>query len=203
MDYRAHGAPRAEPDLDSTPVLTPGFNSPSVPVPQTESSGGGMFTPPPAPPQVEVFPWWDRQWAAAQAWRAKVLNATVVAGQTAGQSTFLTGFTYTVPANMRAVLKAMKMTVQNPVATINLALTLFKGGAPIQGWDGIAFDPVAATALILPFNDMNITLEQGDVITAAFAEASAPASGWTVSLQAYGWQITQADIDRVQPSLKY
>lgn len=201
MDYRAHGAPRADYDLESTPTLTPGFNAPpSVPV---SILPPGVSPIPPQPPQVYVFPWWFVQWESAQALNVSALNFTVTAGQLATPANFITGFSYQVPVGNRSVVKAMKMTVENPVATTNLAVTLFKNGAPIQGWNGIAFDPVAATALILPFNDMNILLQQNDVFTAAFAEASNPASNWTCSLQAYGWTITQSEIDRVQGTFRY
>lgn len=198
-DRRAHGAPRSLPDFGSTPVNRQGgFTSPAIPNPPTQSDGSSGVIPP-APPTVEVFPWWDLQWEAATAWSMKSLLFTVAAGGT----TAVPNFSYQIPSQNRGIIKSIRMSVQNPVATINLSLNLLINTGPVQGWTGISFDPLAASAFVLVWNDVNQRMQQNDTLTASFTEASTPASAWTCSLQISGWQVPQAEIDRVQRGFKY
>lgn len=197
--FFAAGAPPALPDFGSTPVMRPagGIPSPSIP-----NLPPGVM-PPVQQFSVQVNPWWDKKWDAAQAWNILAQNFTVAAGQAATPANYVTNFLYQVPTVNRSVIKAALLTIQNPVATTDVRMTIFVNDAPVQGWNGIAFPPLSATAEVIPFNDINITLQQNDVVHVAFSEQSNPAASWTCSLQLLGWQITQNEIERVQGLLKY
>ena len=203
MDDTHGGTPRI-PDFRSTPTTRrDGFLSPSQPAPVSPT--GQVLPPaPPARPKVEVFPWWDLKWENAQAWSTRALNFVVNPTAVANTTTPVPGtFNFQVRPQNSGVIKSLRMTVQNPVATIQLALTLFIGQSPVEGWTGIPFDPVAATAYILVFNDINVLMRQNDILTASFTDTSNPASAWTCSLTASGWQVQNTEIERVQQGFRY
>lgn len=203
MSRHTWGAPPPRPDYGDTPNRHGGSNfPPTVPVPLTPSGQPAPQLPPP-PPLVQVYPWWDKQWENAPAWAVQSLNAVIPIGASAATTGLVPNFSYQVPAQNRAVLKSLRMTVENPLATIVLALTLFVNNSPVQGWTGIPFDPLSATAYVLVFNEMNIRLDQNQILTAGFTERSAPPSAWTVSLTASGWQIQSTEIARVQQGFRY
>lgn len=205
MTSRAHGAPPPQPDISAIPVVRGGgYLSPTSPVP---IGPGGAAVPyvPPEPNGVEVLPWWYQQWESAPAWAVQDLNFTVPLGAQASTTGLLplASFSYQCPQQNRAIVKSIRMSVQNPVSTISLLLTLFLNGYPVQGWTNIPFDPVSATAYILVFNDVNVRLDQNQTLTAGFTESSNPASAWTCSLTASGWQVPISEIKRIQKGFVY
>lgn len=157
----------------------------------------GVFAPPPPKPTLQVFPWYLYEYPSAQDWYAVALNFAVPATGT----TNVPGFTFTVNPQNVAVIKQLTMTVQNSLATIDLRVRLLINGAPVSGWNGIAFPPVAATGVIVPFNGMNIRLKETEILTAQFIEASATA--WVCSLSASGWQVSVPEVLRVQGDVSY
>lgn len=203
MSRFTHGAPPAQPDTTGIPVARGGgYLQPTQPVPLTPAGAAVPYVPP-TPNGVEIFPWWYQQWEAAPAWAVQSLNFTVASGAVAATTGLVPNFSFACPAQNRGIVKSIRMTVENPLSTIGLFLTLFVNNSPVQGWTMIPFDPVSATAYILVFNDVNIRLSQNQILTAGFTEASNPASSWTCSLTAAGWQVPEAEIRRLQQNVIY
>ena len=155
----------------------------------------GVITPPPAP--VQIYPWWLYESPGATDFYIKSLNFAVPANSV----TVVPNFSFQVTTNNVAVLKHIAMTVQASLATINLSLTLLLNNAPIQGWTGIAFPPIVATGVIIPYNNMVVRLPENSTLTAIFTETSGLA--WTCSLEAMGWQVSKPEVARLQGSVNY
>jgi hypothetical protein len=195
MARYTHGAPPPIPDFGSTPVDRQGGFLPAT-MPNAPDAGVVGYTPPAMAP-VQIFPWWLYQYESAQAFYIKSLNFMVAASTITPVPTF----TFTVPQQMRGVLQSIEMTVQSSTAAMNLQLTLLVQNAPLQGWSGVAFPPILATGLVRGINNMNVRLQQNQILTAQFAEASG--SPFVCSLEASGWVVAQVDIDRLQQSVRY
>ena len=146
---------------------------------------------------LQLFPWWLYEYPNAQDFYIDSLNFAPTASATSA----VPNFSYTVPQQMVAVIKQMTLTVQNSLATINLRATLLLNGGPVPGWSAIAFPPVAATGVIVPFNSMVIRMDQGQTLTATFTEAIGTA--YTCSIQLSGWQVPKTDVQRLQNGVNY
>lgn len=191
--FHAWGAPPPLPDVSAIPV-----NRRSINLPPT-APNAPADQPPPVPVQapVQIFPWWLYEYESAQDFYIKSLNIAIAANAT----TPVPNFAFVVPGQNRGVLKHISMTLQSSTTAINLQLTLLLNNAPIQGWSGLAFPPMLATAVLIPFNDMNVRMSQNSVLTAQFVEASGLT--WVVSLEASGWNVSEQDIARLQQGVRY
>ena len=198
-DFR--GNPPTPPPFWSLP--DPGGGSASF-GPAAGIAGAAGFVPPP-PPSVTVYPWWLYQWKLATSWsiptNSNALNFTAALNATTAVPNGVGQFRYTCPQGNRAVIKTVWATVQNSTAAMLLSWTLLRNGAPIQGWINVYFPPVATTALIIPFNGVDIELDEGETLTAQFTETSG--ANWVCSMQATGWQIGKREIERVQQGFEY
>ena len=192
-DGSAWGAPPPRADFGATLNTRQG---PAFP-PNVPNAPAGQLPPAPVQSPVQIFPWWLYEYESAVDFYIKSLNVAIAAGTT----TPVPNFSFTVPGQQRAVLKHISMTLQAALTTMNLSLTLLLGGAPIQGWSGLAFPPMLATAVLIPFNDMNVRMAQNQTLTAQFVEASGLT--WVVSLEASGWSVQEQDIARLQQGIKY
>lgn len=178
---------------ETVPTGAPGAQQ----VPSAPAGAGDLATITPTPPPLQIFPWWLYETPGAQDWFISSLNFTVAASVT----TIVPAFSFTVNSNNLGVLKQVTMTVQNPTATISLAMNLLLNGSVIPGWSNVTFPPVSATALIIPFNAMVVRLPELGILTASFTESSG--SAWTCSLQASGWQASKPEIARLQGNVNY
>lgn len=142
---------------------------------------------------VQIAPWYVYEYPSSQDWNVAALNFVAVANAT---TVVPATFSFTVPATYAGVIKNIQLVVQNSLNTIDLRVTLLKNTAPIQGWSGIAFPPVQATDVIVPYNGMVIRLQQGETLTAQFTEASG--TNYTCSIQAQGWITPVSEIARLQ-----
>ncbi len=161
----------------------------------TQPGVSGLITT--QPPPLQVFPWWLYEGPGAQDWYAKALNFTAVGNAT----TVVPGFSYIVNTNNVAVIKTLTMTVQQSTAAINLTMTLLLNGAPISGWNGIAFPPILATGISRGFSGMIVRLPENGVLTAQFTEVGG--TNWTCSFDASGWQVSKPEVARLQGSVNY
>jgi hypothetical protein len=159
------------------------------------ASPAGLITPAPAP--LNIFPWWLYETPGAQDWDLVENNFTVAVNAV----TVVPNFTFQVNTNNVGVIKQMFMTVQNPVATISLSVTLLLNGSPISGWTKF-FPPASATTLIVPFNDMIVRLPENGKLTAQFRDVGG-ATPWQCSLNCSGWQVSKPEVLRLQGAVNY
>lgn len=178
------GRPSALPDTSRLPSRTaPGSAPPQGPggPPSIQQLGGS----------IQIPPWYLVEYPSAQDWNIQSLNFTA----TGSTTTTVPSFSYTVPAQNVSVIKFVKWDIQTVLNTTNLTLTLRRNGAPIPGWAGIACDPIAATGIILPFNDLVVRLAQGDVVTASVTEGAG--TTYTCSLHMQGWHVPWTEVQRL------
>lgn len=161
-------------------------------------AGGAPSLPRPPRGQPIVFPWWLYEMPGSQDWNADAINFSVAASGTTNVPA--TG-NYLAPPATQAVIKQLILTVQNPVATLDLFVRLLLNGSPIPGWSVIYFPPVAAAALVLPINDMVIRMSEGQTLTAQFIEGGGTA--YTCSFQVKGWYTPQTTIDTFMSGVPY
>jgi hypothetical protein len=201
---RSFGAPPPLPPFQSLPGTVRGPSG--QPVPAVDWGDGTVKAPLPVQPSLSISPWWLYEYPDAVDFSLTALNFTAAAGAT---TTVPVGtaaapqFTFTVPSGYIGVLRQVTMTVQSPVATMNLSLRLLLGNAPIQGWSNRPFPPLALSGMAIGFNGIVIRMPQGSTLTAQFIEASSPASSFTCSLDANGWICPIASIRRLQQGLEY
>lgn len=150
------------------------------PQPVTRSPTGEMVAPSAPRGQPIIFPSWLYEMPGAQDWSITSQNFTAAASSTTD-----TGTSYTVNDAYVGVVKSLLLTVQNPLATLDLRVRLLVNGAPVPGWSDIYFPPVSATGIILPVNDLVIRLAAKDKLTAQYIEGAGTA--YTCSFDAKGW----------------
>lgn len=155
------------------------------PMPSTISPTGEHVLPQPPSGQPIVFPYWLYEMPQSEDWSINSTNFAVAAN-----STTTVASTYTVGEAKVGVIKSLILTVQNPLATLNLRVRLLVNSAPVQGWSDIYFPAVSATGIILPVNDLVIRLAAKDQVSAQYIEAGGTA--YTCSFDAKGW-VTPVD----------
>ena len=167
----------------------------------------GMPAPPADKPPVlgpsdtsfNIYPWWDKKSDGAQDWFTTARAFSLAGGAT---NSAITGISFVVPSNTRAVLKQFLMEVINPTTAIDVYLTLLRNGQPIVGWNNTPFRAMSASYQGLPYNDVNILLDEGETFTASYTNGNA-ATTWTTGLQVSGWFINKTDIKRLSGNLRY
>lgn len=144
-----------------------------------------------------IYPWWDKEMPGSLDWELNALNLSAPASAT----TVVTGFSLVIPVANRSVLKFLQVTVLNPTTTLNLKFQLLVNNAPVPGWSNVYFAPLNATAFQTIYNDLKITMDEGDTLTAVVVEGSGTA--FSYSLQARGWHTPKLVIDSLMNGVKY
>lgn len=139
--------------------------------------------------------WYTQKYQSSQDWSAKAANFALAGNASATPA----GFTFTCPSNQKAVVKQITVTVQNILAASTVTWALLKNDAPFPGFDSQLIAPCAATAIIIPYNDVDLRFDQGDKITFKITEAGGNA--YTCSVSASGWFTPTADIERLQSGI--
>lgn len=166
----------------------------------------GMPSPPAIEPAVlgptdtsfNIYPWWDKKSDGAQDWFTTA-RAFSLAASTLNSA--ITGISFKVPANTKAVLKQFLMEILNPTTATDVYLTLLRNGTPIAGWNNTPFRSLAAAYEGLPYNEVNILLDEGETFTATYSNNTATV--WTTGFQASGWFVNKTDIKRLSGNLRY
>jgi hypothetical protein len=164
------------------------------PADSSASPAGTITTP---VPPLQIFPWWLYETPGAQDWDVVSNNFSVAPNAV----TVVPNFSFKVNTNNVGVIKQLFMTVQNPVATISLSMTLLLNGSPISGWTKF-FPPASATTEIIPFNNMVVRLPENGLLTAQFTDVGAVAP-WSCSLNCSGWQVSKPEVLRLQGNVNY
>lgn len=188
---------RAVPWAPRIPGQMPAYPGRGGPVPAVRLPSGEMSVPTAPAGQPIIYPWWQFEMPGSNDWLAQALNFTAVGGAT----TTVPGFSFTVGQSQVGVIKQITMTVQNSLATINLGMTLLINNAPVQGWTNRLFPAVAATGVVVPFNDVVIRMQQFDVLTAVFTDVGG--AGYTCTLQASGWQTPETVVKQFMGGVPY
>jgi hypothetical protein len=145
--------------------------------------------------RIQIFPWYIYEYPSAQDFTAQAVNFAAAANTT----TTATGFTFTCPSQNVAVLRQVTVTVQNILAASDVRWSLTKNGAPVPGWTQVSIAPCAATAIIIPYNDMVVRLAQGDVLGASITETGGNA--YTCTISGAGWFVPVSEVARLQNGL--
>lgn len=167
----------------------------------------GMSAPPATEPAVlgptdtsfTIYPWWDKKSIAAQDWFVTQRAFTLAAGATNSK---ITGISFRVPANSMMVVKQFLMEVINPTTAIDVYLTLLRNTQPVVGWTNTAFRAMSASYQGLPYNEVNIIFDEGELFEASYTNGNA-ATAWTTGLQVSGWFVNKTDIKRLSGNLRY
>lgn len=174
---------------------TSGLESRIGPVARRALELGHAPTPQQLGATVQITPWYLNKFTTSVDWDTYAANFALAASTT----TTATGFSYTVPSNMRAVIKQVTVTVQSLVNTSTVTWTLLRNGSPIQGYNAVLIPPGTAGLIVMPYNGIDLQLSQGDILTARMTESGGTA--YTASIAASGWATPTADIQRLQSGL--
>lgn len=147
--------------------------------------------------RLQVLPWYVSQSSGAVNWSAQALSFTAAANTT----TAIPLFTFTVPTDNLAVVKVIMLTVQSPTAAMDVRWTLLKNNAPIQGWTALIVPSLAQAAILISYSDVDVKMSQNETLTAQIVNATAGAATFVCSLQAQGWFVTTAEVQRLQAGL--
>lgn len=182
------GRPAPLPDVSGIPSRT-------GPAARRALELGHAPTPQQLGASTQISPWYLNKFTSSVDWDTYAANFTVAASTT----TTATGFSYTVPSNMRAVIKQVTVTIQSLVNTSTVTWTLLRNNGPIQGFNAVLIPPGSAGLIVMPYNGIDLQLSQGDILTATMTEAGGTA--YTASISASGWATPLADIQRLQSGL--
>lgn len=144
---------------------------------------------------VQIPPWYAQKYQSSVDWSAKAANFAAAASS----STTPAGFTFTCPLNTKAVIKQITVTVQNILAASTITWAMKRSQGPFPGFDDQLIAPCSASAIIIPYNDVDLRFEQGDKISFTLTESGGNA--YTCSVSASGWYTPTADIDRLQSGI--
>jgi len=146
-----------------------------------------------------ILPWWQYEIPSAQDFYLETMSTVVGAGATIA----VPNFTLQVGQGQVGVVRSLQLTVQNPTATMRVAVGLLINSGAVQGWSNLNLNQIGggAAALIQPYNDMVIRLGQNSIFSARLVNTDAVA--WTVSVQATGWVCPLNDVQRLQGTIQY
>ncbi len=143
-----------------------------------------------------VCSWWKNEYESARDFMRHDFFIALPASVTIDA-----GLEFQVEAGRRGVLKQMLIMIQNSTALTDVTIRLLLDGKPIQGWDDVPLLPAAVTFQALPYNELNIRMDQGQKLTAEFTNNNA--TPWVVGLQLSGWSVSIADITRLSGGISY
>ena len=103
-----------------------------------------------------IYPWWDQEYDSAQDWMVEQRAFTLAASAT---NSAITGISFTVPANARAVLKQFLMEILSPTTATDVFLTLLRNEQPIPGWSRVPYRSLPAAYQGLPYNGLNLRFD--------------------------------------------
>ena len=180
------------------------------PVTATSPSGAASMGIPPLDPAASaalgpsssilgISPWWLYKYENAQDWYQSNLNFNLAAGAVAS---LVTAFSQQVPINSKLILKQFVIQITNPTNLTNVFVTLLRNNNPINGWSNILFLPMNAATEALPYNDVDLRFDEGEIFTATFTNGNA-GTAWVVGILASGWFVQKSDIARLQGGVRY
>ncbi len=158
--------------------------------------GQGIASTGPTSAVLSIDPWWKNEYESARDFMRHDFFIALPASVTIDA-----GLEFQVEAGRRGVLKQMLIMIQNSTALTDVTIRLLLDGKPIQGWDDVPLLPAAVTFQALPYNELNIRMDQGQKLTAEFTNNNA--TPWVVGLQLSGWSVSIADITRLSGGISY
>lgn len=158
---------------------------------------GPELAPPPKGTPI-IFPWWLYEAPGSTDWELNSINFTAAANAT----TEVPNFSFNTGQGNKGVLTLLTITVLNPVATLDLRVTLLLNQAPIPGWSLIYIPPLAATAFVKDYNGMILRADENQTYTATVTNGEL-ANAYTMTLQARGWTTPSKVIDQFSSGVNY
>lgn len=165
--------------------------------PGAPAPGTGIASTGPTSAVLSIEAWWQRQYESGRAFMRHDFFIALAAG-----ATIDAGLVFEVESGRRGVLKQMLILIQNSTALTDVSVRLLLDGKPVQGWDDVPLLPAPVSFQGLPYNDIDVQMDQGQKLTAQFINNN-PATAWTVGLQLSGWTVSAADILRLQGGISY
>lgn len=164
--------------------------------------GGGGDAPPPAA-SLQVFPWWFYPPPAATYFYVDSLAATgasqvIAAG---AQDVRVDGSAFIVEDGDRAVIVAIALVTQLPLAADDFTWALKRNGGIVQGLGQLRNFAVPANAAVREFSGYAIKLEPGDEVE--WFVTNNGAAPVTVSVNYQGWRAAVNEIERIQQGVNY
>lgn len=158
--------------------------------------GQGIASTGPTAAVLSIDPWWKNEYESARDFMRHDFFIALAASSTTDA-----GLEFEVESGRRGVLKQVLIMIQNSTALTDVSIRLLLDGKPVQGWDDVPLLPAAVTFQALPYNELNVRMDQGQKLTAQFINRNITA--WTVGLQLSGWTVSSADITRLSGGINY